>query len=43
VGDRGIVWNDFDGETDGLKDHRLEKKHRAASVDEFKFTGPQMI
>lgn len=37
--DKCIVWNDFNGETDGLKDYRLEKEHRAASVDELKFTG----
>jgi hypothetical protein len=37
--DKCIMWNDFNGETDGLKDYRLEKQHRAASVDELKFTG----
>ena len=36
--DKCIVWNDSNGETDGLKDYRLEKEHRAASVDELKFT-----
>jgi hypothetical protein len=37
--DKCIVWKDYNGETDGLKDYRLEKEHRAASVDELKFTG----